>query len=77
MNWGGEGEIKLEEWRHIGIQLLQFTSDLLVLLCGSNLRSPSKVERQEEVESTERREGVGEEAPDLPLGPYCRSDYIK
>ena len=23
------------------------------------------------MESTERREGVGEEAPDLPLGPYC------
>ena len=38
---------------------------------NANLRSPSRVERQDEVESTERREGVGEDAPDLPLGPYC------
>ena len=37
---------------------------------STNLRSPRRVERQEEVESTERSEGVGEDAPDLPLGPY-------
>ena len=37
---------------------------------NANLRSPRRVERQDVVESTERREGVGEEAPDLPLGPY-------
>jgi hypothetical protein len=29
------------------------------------------VEREEEAESTERREGVGEEEPEGPDGPYC------
>merc|ERR550534_3635607 len=41
------------------------------LSSAQELRSPRRVERQDVVESTERSEGVGEDAPDLPLGPYC------
>ena len=50
-------------------------SDPLGYPSYTNLRSPRRVERQEEVESTERSEGVGEDAPDLPLGPYWAKQW--